>query len=93
MVRRIKFSRKGMQRKFLNRVLFIIGCPSLRSIRERGFDFNYSTLKNYFNEDRLLPEDFFRDLCFIGKIDINKLRFQVLDGNWGQIKGGKSSKR
>ncbi len=91
-MRRVKFSGKGMQRKFIGRALKRINCPSLRSIRQFGFDIPYSTLKNYFTEKRLLPEDFFMDLCYLAKIDINSLKVSYMESNWGQVKGGKKRK-
>ncbi len=91
-MRRVKF-RKGMQRKFLRNILEKINCPSLRELIKRGFDINYSTLKNYYNESRLLPEDFFVSLCEIGIIDYSKLKINYLKENFGQIKGGKISKK
>jgi len=87
-MKRIKF-RKGQQRKFLEKVLEKINCPSLRELINRGFDIPYSTLKNYFNESRSLPEDLFNDLCYIAKIDPSSLKIEILGENWGQIKGGK----
>jgi hypothetical protein len=88
MVKRVKFQ-KGQQRKFLKNVLEKINCPSLRELIKRGFDINYSTLKNYLNESRTLPENFFNDLCFLAKINKTKLNFVLLDENWGQGKGGR----
>ncbi len=84
---RVKFN-KGMQRKFLDRVLESIGCPSLRALRERGIEVNYSTLKNYYIEDRLMNEVLFSDLCYISGIKKEDLNFELLDENWGQSKGG-----
>lgn len=86
---RIKF-KKGEQRKFIQKVLVISGCPSLSELRRRGFDINYSTLKNYFNEDRTLPENLFNELVEFGKLSKEDFVFEVLEENWGKIKGGKS---
>ncbi|PIO07541.1 hypothetical protein COU59_03225, partial [Candidatus Pacearchaeota archaeon CG10_big_fil_rev_8_21_14_0_10_34_12] len=58
---RIKF-KKGEQRKFMEMVLERINCPSLRELINRGFDIPYSTLRNYFSEQRNLPETFFYNL-------------------------------
>jgi hypothetical protein len=91
-MRRVKF-RKGQQRKFLKNVLEKINCPSLRELIKRGFDLNYSTLKNYHNESRLLPEDFFKSLCELSGISEDKLKIIYLDKNLGQSKGGRISKR
>lgn len=91
-MKRIKFA-KGKQRKFLLEVLEKINCPSLRELRKRGFDVSYSSLKNYFSERRNLPGDFFMDLIEISKIDEKNINFEILDENFGQILGGRNSKR
>ncbi|MEK6925990.1 MAG: hypothetical protein AABW50_01795 [Nanoarchaeota archaeon] len=82
---RVKF-RKGKQREFLQKVLAETNCPSLRELSRR-LEINYSTLKNYFAEDRLLPKNLF-DLLY--KISGVKANAGFLDDNWGQRKGGKS---
>jgi len=87
-MKRVKF-RKGEQRKFLKEVLEKTNCPSLRSISQFGFEIPYSTLKNYFNESRTLPEIFFKDLCKFSGVDLRKFNFEYLGENWGQIKGGR----
>ena len=89
---RIRF-RKGEQRKFLDLVIEKLNSPSLRGILQFGFDVLYSTLKNYYNESRLLPEELFSDLCEIARIEKSELNFEVVLGSWGQIKGGKVGKR
>ncbi len=89
---RIKFN-KGQQRKFLKEVLIKIDCPSLRSLKQRGFDIPYGTLKNYFNENRLLPREFFENLCSISSINKKDLKFEILSNNWGQIVGGKIKRK
>ncbi len=70
-----------------------LNVPSLRGILQFGFSTSYSTLKNYYNESRLLPEDLFDDLCEIARVDKNSLNFDYVEGNWGQVKGGVISKR
>jgi hypothetical protein len=90
---RIKFLKKGQQRKFLRGVLKKINCPSLRSLKERGFEIPYSTLRNYYSEERLLPEELFKNLCAISKIDFSLLNYEIMQKNWGQIKGGRKSKK
>ena len=90
-MRRVKF-KKGEQRKFLKEVLFKLYRPSLRGLLEFGLDINYSTLKNYFTEQRLMPEDLFNDLCYLAKIDKNSLEIEFLEKNWGQVKGGRMLK-
>jgi len=89
---RIRF-RKGRQRKFLDLVVEKINSPSVRGILQFGFDVPYSTLKNYYNESRLLPRDFFDDLCEIANIDKKSLNFKEVDENWGRVKGGRIGKR
>ncbi len=89
---RIKFE-SGEQRSFLKKVLFNSNCPSLRAFLQFGFDVPYSTLKNYYSEKRLLPEKLFYDLCAFSKINPSELNVLFVDEHWGQIKGGKVSKR
>lgn len=88
-MRRVKFN-VGEQRKFLERVISESGAPSLRALNQFGFDVSYSTLKNYFNEERTLPEDFFIDLCKLIKVDSDIFHVEFLEENWGQVKGGRS---
>jgi len=88
---RVKF-KKGEQRKFLKKVLEELNCPSLRALNQFGFEIPYSTLKNYFIEARLIPEDFFNDLCYLSKISKDKLELELLEDNWGKVKGGRRGK-
>ena len=90
---RIKFLRKGEQRKFLQKVLINTRCLSLKSFEQFGFDVSYSTMNNYFSEQRLLPKELFDNLCYIAKIESSKMKFNVVNDNWGQVKGGKVGKR
>ncbi len=90
---RIQFKKDGLQRDFLQRVLVSINCPSLRELINRGFDVPYSTLKNYYSEQRLLPENLFKDLCYVAKIDESSLDVEYLESNFGQVKGGLKSKK
>lgn len=92
MEQRIKFQ-KGKQREFLDLVVTRLNCISVRGILQFGFEVNYNCLKNYYCERRLLPLSFFEGLCHISHIDRKKLNFEIIDGNWGQIKGGKLGKR
>jgi len=85
---RIKFAR-GKQREFLKKVLISTYCPSLRALKQYGISVNYSTLKSYFNENRTLPESLFLDLCKLGGIYCQKLKFVLIEDNWGQKIGGK----
>jgi hypothetical protein len=87
---RVKF-KSSFQRKFIQEVLGKVNSPSLRELGRR-LNVNYSTLKNYFNEDRCLPESLFNDLCYISKINKENFRVEYLDKNWGQVKGGRSKK-
>ena len=91
-MRRIRFERTK-QRKFLDLVIEKLSAPSLRGILQFGFDVPYSTLKNYHNESRLLPEELFNDFCEVAKINKLRLNFKFVDENWGKIKGGKIGKR
>ncbi|MCW8965254.1 MAG: hypothetical protein OQK82_01000 [Candidatus Pacearchaeota archaeon] len=89
---RIKF-KKEQQRKFLQKVLKNTNCPTLRAFTQFGLDIPYSTLKNYYNESRLLPESLFKEFCTLAKINPKKLNITLLKQNWGQSKGGRISKR
>jgi len=64
-------------------------CPSLKDLLQYGFDVPYSTLKNYYSEQSLLPKSFFEDLCYVAKINSSDLNIKYLSGNWGYVKGGK----
>jgi hypothetical protein len=88
---RVKFS-KGFQGKFIRDVLDRVNSPSLRELGRR-LNVNYSTFKNYFNEERCLSESLFNDLCYISKINKENLGVEYLDSNWGQVKGGKKSRK
>lgn len=83
---RVQFE-KAKQREFLQRVMQEIGCPSLKELSNR-LDISYSSLKNYFVEARLLPEILFEDLLFLSKLSKENLKFELLDENWGKVKGG-----
>jgi len=89
---RIKFKRGG-QRVFLDLVVERLSSPSVRGILQFGFDVSYSTLKNYYNESRLLPESLFDDLCEVANISKDDLSFELVGENWGKVKGGKISRR
>ncbi|HLC77730.1 MAG TPA: hypothetical protein VJH92_01245 [Candidatus Nanoarchaeia archaeon] len=82
---RVKFSERNMQREFLKKVILACGAPSLRELSKR-FDVNYSTFKNYYNEDRLIPKELYNDLTRISRI---KFKVKEVDDFWGQVKGGK----
>ncbi len=84
---RIKF-KKGYQKKFIDSVLLNSNCPSLRSLISRGFDIPYSTLKSYYNENRTLPEEFFKQMCILAGFKEEDFSFKVLREGWGQVLGG-----
>ncbi|MFA5856923.1 MAG: hypothetical protein WC867_06190 [Candidatus Pacearchaeota archaeon] len=92
MEERVVFS-KGNQRRFFDLVIEKLNCISLRGILQYGFDISYSTLKNYYTERRLIPKSFFENLCFIAKVKSDYFKVEYIGGNWGQVKGGKISKR
>ncbi len=83
--------KKGEQRKFLDLVRIRLNSPSLKSLLQFGFKIKYSVLKNYFSESLLLPKSFFDDLCHLSKINPESLNVRYLEGNWGQIIGGKKA--
>ncbi len=89
---RIQF-KKGKQREFIKKVLSEIGASSLRGLKQRGIDVNYSSLKNYFIEDRTMPTNLFQDLCKLANFGENEFIFERIDENWGKIKGGRKSRR
>ena len=91
-MRRIKFGR-GEQRKFLDLVIEKTSSPSLRGLLQFGLETKYSTLKNYYNESRLLPEFLFDELLEFADLSKGDVEFELLDGNWGRVKGGKIGKR
>ena len=87
---RVKF-KDGEQRRFLKKVLEESSVPSLRVFMQFGFDVPYSTLKNYYNESRLLSSELFDDLCEVANIDKDSLSFEFVDENWGKVKSGRKS--
>ncbi len=70
-----------------------INCPSLRELINRGIDVNYSTLKNYYAEERLIPEALFNELIGLSELNKRDFEFELINDNWGQVKGGKISKK
>jgi len=89
---RIKFE-KGKQRKFLDLVIEKTSSPSLRGLLQFGLETNYSTLKNYYNESRLLPENLFDELLEFARLSREDVDFELVDENWGKVKGGRIGKR
>ena len=67
--------------------------PSLRGLLQFGLETNYSTLKNYYNESRLLPDFIFEELLEIAGLFKEDVDFDFLENNWGQKLGGRSGKR
>lgn len=92
MERKIKFQ-KNKQKEFLNKVIQNLNSPSLRNLLNFIPNTTYSSLKNYYTERRLIPEQLFIDLLHLAKIPKQSLTIIYLDKNWGKIKGGKKSKR
>ncbi|MBU2615481.1 MAG: hypothetical protein KKC19_00055 [Nanoarchaeota archaeon] len=88
---RIKFE-KSEQKRFLDKVLISVACPSLRELSRR-IDVNYQTLKNYYSERRLLSEELFSVLCKISKLDEKDFSVHKISDNFGQVKGGKKSSK
>ena len=88
---RVKFL-ESKQKKFLQDCLVSLNCPSLRELSRR-LDMNYSSLKNYYCERRCLSLELFNELCSVSKINKKELKFEVLDENWGKVKGGKKSRK
>jgi hypothetical protein len=87
---RVKFKQKGQQREFLRKILSKVNCPSLRAFEQYGFDVPYSTMKNYYSEVRLLPREFFEELCKFAGISGDLFDVEHLKDSWGQKKGGTS---
>jgi hypothetical protein len=67
--------------------------PSLKELIRRGFDLNYQTLKSYYSESRTLPEEFFNQLCEFADLDKSKFNFEIVEDNFGNVLGGKKSRR
>jgi len=84
---------KGEQRKFLDLIISQLGSISLRGILQFGFEIKYPSLKNYYTERRMIPKDFFKELCYLAKVDEKDLNINYVAENLGQIRGGKISKR
>ncbi len=78
---------------FMDEFIKKMNSPYLIGILQFGFNIPYSTLKNYHNESRLLPEDLFSDMCRMSGFDKSSINFSLINENWGKIKGGKKSKR
>jgi len=85
---RVNFE-KGKQKQFINEIMKIVNAPSLGELARR-VEINYSTFKNYFGGARLLPKELFDTLCDLAGLN---LEVSFVKNNWGQVKGGKRSKR
>jgi len=83
--RRIKLD-KGKQRE-----LIAIMANKLGSVKKLSKELSvpYSTLKGYFEEVRLLPENLFNKITDYLGINKNRLNMRYLDSNWGSVLGGK----
>src|SRR5680860_1177071 len=89
---RIRFLRKDEQRAFLDLIIEKLRAPSLRGLLQFGFDVKYSTLKNYYNEDRLMPKDLVEDFCEVSGVSFEGFEVEEVGENWGRILGGKIGK-
>ncbi|MEK6872293.1 MAG: hypothetical protein AABX16_05300 [Nanoarchaeota archaeon] len=92
MEKRVLFA-KGKQRAFLKKVLLQSNCVSLRRLTEFGFVIPYGTLKNYYTEQRLMSKELVENLSYFGKISDADFSVIYLKKHWGQVKGGKKSRR
>jgi hypothetical protein len=92
MEERVLFHKKFSQRKFLKLCIKKLNVNSLHSLLQFGFNVRYSALKNYYSERRLLPIDFFLDLCHLAKINPAVFKVNYVSKYWGQVKGGKVKK-
>lgn len=90
---RIRFLKKGGQREFLDLVILKLNISSLRGLLQFGFDVNYSSLKNYYSEMRLMPKDLVLDFCEIANIEFAGLGVEEVMEHWGQVRGGRMGKR
>jgi len=90
---RVLFIKKNGQRTFFTEVLLRTGCVSLRALRERGIKIPYSTLKNYYIVERLMPLELFEELRGLGGLPSNQFETRLIKDHWGQEKGGKKGRR
>ena len=86
---RVKFLTKNLQREFIKKVILACSAPSLRELSRR-MNVNYSTFKNYYVEDRLMPKELCESLYKISGV---KFKAKEVYDNWGQVKGGRNSQR
>lgn len=85
--------KKNKQKQYFKLVIKNLNSTSLRGLLQFGINTNYSALKNYNSQRRLIPRDLFEDLNHLAKINPKKLNIIYLKENWGKVKGGKISKR
>ena len=83
---RVKFQ-EAKPREFFDRVLMEISCPNLKILSSK-IKIPYSSLKKYCGGYLLLPKSLFEYLCHLAKVNPETFNFQIVDGNWGQVKGG-----
>lgn len=89
---KVKFE-KGRQKEFLDLVKQKLLAPSIRSLLQFGISTNYSQLKNFYSERRLISKNLFNELCQVSGLDKKGFSVKFLEDNWGQVKGGKKSRR
>ena len=90
---RIRFLLKGTQRAFLDKVIERVRSPSLRGLLQFGFGVRYSTLKNYYVEERLMPKDLVLEFCEVAGLEFGGLDIEEVGENWGRVLGGEKSRR
>jgi hypothetical protein len=78
----------GECKRFFEKVIDKLLAGNLRGLLQFGFNVKYSALKKYYYGYLLLPHDLFLDLCYISGLHSYKKQVKVVDGNWGQVKGG-----
>lgn len=84
---RIRF-KDGEQRVFIAKIL-LTNDISLKSL-SKILEINYSTLKNFYREKCIIPENLINRLCSLYNLYLPKDKIlETLPENWGQVKGGK----
>ena len=81
------------QRNFLDLCISKLDCVSLRGLLDYGFGIKYDALKSYYSGRRLLPYDFFENLCILCNISLSQIPLEIINSNWGQVVGGKKGIR
>ena len=87
---RVRFD-KG-NKWFLDLVVREMNLVSLRGLVEFS-GISYSSLKNYYSERRFIPVGLFEDLVYLAKLNMDEIVFEKVEGNWGQVLGGRIGKR